>query len=34
MDEDDEDEYIDEEVMLDVAEKCFVRIADAIIKKG
>jgi hypothetical protein len=30
MDEDDE-EYIDEEQMLDVAEKCFVRIAEAII---
>lgn len=33
MDEED-GEYVDEEVMLDVAEKCFVRIAEAIIKRG
>jgi hypothetical protein len=36
--EDDEDgegdDYIDEEQMLDVAEKCFIRIAESIIKMG
>ena len=32
--EDEDDEYIDEEEMLDVAEKCFVRIAQSIIEKG
>jgi hypothetical protein len=30
MDED-EDDYIDEDQMLDVAEKCFMKIAEAII---
>jgi hypothetical protein len=34
MDDEDGDDYVDEEVMLDVAEKCFVRIAEAIIKRG
>jgi hypothetical protein len=28
---DDEEDYIDEEQMLDVAEKCFMKIAEAII---
>jgi hypothetical protein len=27
-------EYIDEEEMLDIAEKCFLRIAEAIVAKG
>lgn len=29
-----EDDYIDEEQMLDVAEKCFMKIAEAIIQQG
>jgi hypothetical protein len=29
-----DDEYIDEEEMLDVAEKCFYRIAQELINKG
>ena len=30
----DEEDYIDEEQMLDVAEKCFMKIAEAIITQG
>jgi len=33
-DGEDGDDYIDEEQMLDVAEKCFIRIAESIIKMG
>ena len=29
-----EEAYIDEDEMLDIAEKCFMRIADAIIAKN
>jgi len=29
-----DDDYIDEEEMLDIAERCFVKIAEAIIKSG
>ena len=29
-----DDDYIDEEEMLDVAEKCFVRIAQEIVKNN
>ena len=32
--EEDEEDYIDEEQMLDIAEQCFVKIAEAIIKRG
>ena len=32
--EEGEDDYIDEEEMLDIAERCFVRIADAILNSG
>lgn len=32
--EDKKEDYIDEEQMLDIAEKCFMRIAEAIIAKG
>mmetsp|Transcript_47311 Transcript_47311/g.34600 ORF Transcript_47311/g.34600 Transcript_47311/m.34600 type:complete len:115 (+) Transcript_47311:2624-2968(+) len=32
--EEDEDEYIDEEEMLDVAERCFYRIAQELINKN
>jgi hypothetical protein len=31
---DNEDDYIDEEEMLDIAERCFVKIADAILEAG
>lgn len=31
---DDDEDLIDEEEMLDIAERCFVRIAEAIIGKG
>lgn len=31
---DDEEDYIDEEEMLDIAERCFVRIAEAILEAG
>jgi hypothetical protein len=34
LDKGDEEEVIDEEAMLDIAEKCFMRVADAIIAKG
>jgi hypothetical protein len=33
MEGNEEDEYIDEEEMLDVAERCFVRIAEQIIQR-
>ena len=29
-----EDDYINEEEMLDVAEKCFVKIAEAILERN
>ena len=32
--EEGEDDYIDEEEMLDIAQRCFVRIADAILNSG
>jgi len=32
--EEEEEAVIDEEEMLDIAEKCFLRIAEAIIAKG
>lgn len=33
MDEED-DEYIDEDEMLDIAERCFVKMAEALIRTG
>lgn len=32
--EEDDDEYIDEEEMLDVAERCFYRIAQELINRS
>lgn len=32
--EGEEEDYINEEEMLDIAEKCFVKIAESILEKG